>query len=60
MCDEDGVERYQASGNEAQCVGSMVYLLKLGRPSVSMRLAAAVGLLDFDQLREQYPDVIDP
>jgi hypothetical protein len=29
--DEDGELHYQPSGNESQCVGSMVYLLKQGR-----------------------------
>lgn len=37
----------------------MVYLLKIGSPSVSMRLAAAVGVLDYDVLRAQYDDTID-
>jgi hypothetical protein len=49
---------HQKSG--AQCVGSMILLLKHDRPSVSMRLAAAFGMLDFEQLREQYPLVIEP
>ncbi len=45
---------------DAQCVGSMVYLLKAGAPSVSMRLAASLGLLDFDALRAQADEIIEP
>jgi hypothetical protein len=45
---------------DSQCVGSMVYLLKVDAPSVSMRMAAAFGWLDFDELRALYPEIIDP
>ena len=34
---EDG--EYQPSGNEAMCAGAAAYLMKQGRPSISMRLA---------------------
>jgi hypothetical protein len=44
----------------AQCAGSMVLLLKAGRPNVAMRLAAAHGIVDFDALRALFPEVIDP
>jgi hypothetical protein len=44
----------------AQCAGGMVYLLKAGQQSVPMRLACAVGELDFDRLCEFAADVIDP
>ena len=47
------------AADQSQCVGAMIYLLKIGRPSVSMRLAAAVGVLDYDVLRAQYDDTID-
>jgi hypothetical protein len=43
----------------SQCVGSMVYLLKVGQPSVSMRMAAACDMLDYDGLREQFCNVIE-
>lgn len=42
-----------------QCAGSMVVLLKADRPSVVMRLAASQGMLDFDKLRELYPEIIE-
>ena len=58
--DDDGDHRYQASGMESQCVGSMIYLLKEGRQNVSMRLAAAFGMVDFDELQAQADKVIDP
>jgi hypothetical protein len=44
----------------AQCVGSMVYLQKCGRPSVSMRMAYATGLLDWYRVHELFADVIEP
>jgi hypothetical protein len=47
-------------GSESQCVGAMVYLLKIDAPSVSMRVAAAVGLIKFADLRAQYPEIIEP
>lgn len=56
---EDGEEQYQPTGTESQCAGSMIYLLKVERPSVSMRLAAAVGMLDFGRLAAQFDDIID-
>lgn len=58
--DERGEQHYEAGGTESQCVGSMVYLLKVGAPSVSMRIAAALGLLDYEALRAQAHHIIDP
>ena len=46
--------------DRSQCVGAMVYLLKVACPNVSMRLAAALGMLRFDDLRAQYADIISP
>lgn len=43
-----------------QCAGAMVLLLKAGRPSVLMRFGAAFGLIDFDELRALFPEVVDP
>lgn len=45
---------------ESQCVGSMVYLLKVGSPSVSMRVAAATRLLDYDVLRGLFSEIVEP
>jgi hypothetical protein len=35
--------QYTASGNEAMCAGAMIYLEKLGRPTVGMRLGRLWG-----------------
>lgn len=43
--DDDG--GYRPSGAEAMCAGAAAYLLKVGRPSVSMRLAEMI-----------YPEII--
>lgn len=58
--DENGEERYEPSGNESQCVGSMIYLLKAKAPNVTMRLAASFKMLSFDELMKQANDIIDP
>lgn len=58
--DKNGEEIYRASGQESQCVGAMVYLLKVNAQNLSMRIGAAVGMLDFDGLRKQFDTVIEP
>jgi hypothetical protein len=57
--DED-TGKYQHSGSESQCVGSMVYLLKAGRPNVSMRMGAALKMLSYDNLKAQFNEIIEP
>lgn len=52
--------RYEHSGEESQCVGSMVYLLKTGRPNVSMRLGAALKILSYDEMEAQSDLIISP
>jgi len=52
--------RLRPVARRSQCVGSMVYLLKLDAPSVSMRMAAALGMLDYGALRALHSEVIDP
>lgn len=42
---DDG--EYIPSGKEAVCAGSIAYLLNEGRPSVPMRLAVAIGILNY-------------
>ncbi|MCD5327887.1 hypothetical protein ACFFU8_09365 [Chromobacterium piscinae] len=56
--DDDG--KYSASGHEAWCAGAMIYLEKLGRPNVGMRLGRMFGLYDPDCLQSSFDDVIDP
>lgn len=45
--------------DHSQCVGSMVLLLRLDAPNVSMRMAAAYGMLDYARLRALDALVID-
>lgn len=51
---------YAPRPRRVQCAGAMVMLLKAGQPSVLMRLGAVYGLVDFEALRDQADDVIDP
>lgn len=55
---EDG--EYRASGQESMCAGAAIYLEKLGRPTVAMRLGVAYGIYDPERLKPCYPDVIEP
>ena len=56
--DEDG--EYHASGNESMCVGAMIYLEKLGRPTVGMRVGRVFGYYDPARMTTAFDDVIDP
>lgn len=58
--DAEDAEGYQAVGDESQCVGSMVYLMKAGAPSVTMRIAFALNVQDPFQLLALCDLVIDP
>ena len=51
---------YGKAKRRAQCAGAMVLQLKAERPNVAMRLAASMGLLDFEALRAQFADIIEP
>lgn len=55
--DEHG--NYRASGQESMCAGAIVYLEKLGRPTVAMRLGVLYGMYDPERLKPCYPDVIE-
>lgn len=57
--DEEGNSHYIPSGNEMMCYGAMSYLAKSRRPSVSMRMAAAFGMLDIKKIAQD-EDIIDP
>ncbi len=41
---EDGT--YKPSGQEAMCAGAMIWLEKMGRPTVSMRIAHYLGVYE--------------
>jgi hypothetical protein len=48
--DDEG--EYKASGHESMCAGAAAFLIKQGRPTVAMRMAAAFGAIemtDWDQ-----------
>lgn len=55
---EDG--DYKPSGNEIFCAGAMIYLEKVGRPSVAMRLARMHGRYDKTATMANASMVIDP
>ncbi|KVD52832.1 hypothetical protein WI87_26260 [Burkholderia ubonensis] len=56
--DDDG--NYVASGQESMCAGAMIYLEKIGRPTVGMRLGRVLGLYDSERLLPSFGDIIDP
>lgn len=58
--DEEGDEQYHPSGNESVCIGSAIYMLKLGRPSISLRFAIATKMINLVDLIAQNEKVIDP
>lgn len=56
--DDEG--KYFPSGNESMCAGASAYLMKVGRPTVAMRLSFAIGLAkpsDWDEAKQM---IIDP
>ncbi|MFC6674062.1 hypothetical protein [Marinobacterium aestuariivivens] len=56
--DEEG--NYVASGQEAMCAGAAAYLMKVGRPTVAMRMAFAVGDATVNDWDEAQFMIIDP
>ncbi|EEV4387873.1 hypothetical protein C1Y74_004939 [Escherichia coli] len=51
--DEEG--NYAPSGQESMCAGAAAYLMKIGRPTVAMRIAFAFGdakVSDWDEAQE--------
>lgn len=56
--DDDG--NYVSSGQESMCAGAMIYLEKVGRPTVAMRLGRAFGAYEPDVLEPHFSAVIDP
>lgn len=47
------------TGEESYCTGALIYLQKIGRPNVAMRLGAALGMFDPASLEAQYGVVLD-
>lgn len=58
--DWDDEGNYHASGQESMCAGAIIYLEKLGRPTVGMRLAHIHGEYDPETLKPYFDEVIDP
>jgi len=46
--EETGLGDRQCVDSTQQCAGSLILLLKLGRPNVATRMAGAMGLIDLD------------
>jgi hypothetical protein len=57
--DWDDYGNYVASGKEAMCAGAMMYLEKLGRPTVGMRIGRILGSYDPSKLEKHHDHVID-
>ena len=55
--DETGI--YASSGNESMCAGAAAYLIKVGRPTIGMRLAFAMRVIPLSQWDEACHDIID-
>jgi hypothetical protein len=51
---------YLPSGQESMCAGAIIYLEKLGRPTVGMRLGRMLGVYQPELLLPFYSDIIDP
>lgn len=58
--DDDGEEHYKPSGNESMCIGSAIYMLKAGRPSISLRFALIAGMISIEELTIQNKKIIEP
>ena len=56
--DDDG--HYSPSGKEAMCVGAAIYLEKLGRPTVAMRLGQLLGVYDKTACMANRQLIIEP
>jgi hypothetical protein len=58
--DEDGNPFYEPSGNESLCVGSAIYMMKLGRPSVALRFAFYAKMISPEELMAHDDAIIEP
>lgn len=56
--DDDGM--YHASGNEAMCFGAASYLMKIGRPTIGMRLGIITGSVPRTFWNDQAGIIIEP
>lgn len=58
--DENGEQVYEPSGNESMCIGSAIYMLKIGRPSICMRIAIMTKMVSLKELQAQNDKIINP
>jgi hypothetical protein len=58
--DWDDEGNYAASGYESMCAGAMIYLEKMGRPTVGMRVGRVLGMYSPDNLAPHFDAVIEP
>lgn len=56
----DGDGNYADSGHESMCAGAMIYLEKLGGPTVGMRVGRVLGMYSPDDLAPHFDVVIEP
>lgn len=55
--DEEG--KYNPSHKESMCAGAMIYLMKIGRPTIGMRMGMAWDVMKKDDLMSHQDLVID-
>ena len=55
----DENNRYAASGQDSMCAGAMIYLEKVRRPTVAMRMGRFAGLYEPEVMRAQVDTVVD-
>jgi hypothetical protein len=58
--DWDDEGNYLPSGNESMCAGAAAYLMKLGRPTVGMRIAFCTGDARPTDWNDAMAQIIDP
>ena len=58
--DWDDGGNYIPSWNESMCVGAMIYMEKIGRPTVAMRIARVTGDYRPDKQAGYYGEIIEP
>lgn len=57
--DEEGEQHYAPSGNESLCIGSAIFMLKIGQPSISLRFALTAKMIELEALTDQNDSIID-
>lgn len=58
--DENGEERYEQSGNEKQCAGSLIVMQKLGIETQLMQVMRRMGIYHPEDFKKYWDLVIDP